>query len=448
MSENAKKYRNVLIFFILEVLAFVSFNLANMYVLLVMLGLLLAFALFLFRSEQKEKGEKFAEFALFSAPLVIYALLTMFSNFSRNQFSLLTNILVGIGLLSYSCIGYLARRIEGFKIKNAMIVIYGGLAVLLLISFIYSMVRYVPFYTLIYNNMYIYYNGTRSTIYDSIKMLMGFEFYDVSIEYFSLFSTLLFSSVVALRFINPKNNKKEFFTFLGFALFGFICLLFTINRNRALSDALVLITLSLIAFIPKKNTPNLIKYAFLVVLGILGVLIIFFVMNALGEFGFVANNSLLNRLFNTNPYAVAWKSAVKTAFSASGLLGFVPASSSRLPSGNFVVDSLMTSGLFGTLALVAYLVFAVKSFIRYFKVSKDTDLEKHLVLSFVLIFFVYSLFSLDIQPYKIYSNYIPMSQNHSFLLVLFLISYVYTSPKAKVEEVVIKEEAVQNEENA
>ena len=448
MEEKKKSYRNVLIFFVLELLAFVSFNLANMFVLFSALAFVLLAAMFLLNYENIKRGEGLS-FLIFIIPLILYVVLNMFSVFNRENYGIFNNLLVGIGLLAFVSIGYLTRYVKGFKIIHALTVVYGGLAVLLAISFIYSMVRYVPFYTILYNGQYIYYEGSRTTVYDSIKFLMGFDFQDVSIQYFSIFSTMLFTSVIGLRFLKFKENRKLYYLYIAYSLLGFICLLFTINKYRLISDVLVLISILLIMFVPKKEAPNWLKTVGYGVLGLVGVLVIVYFVNAQSGWGFtsglrnlIAGNSLLNKIFNTNYYSRAFKEALDGCLMPSKWLGFIvnPYVDTSLPSNSFLFDNIMVTGTIGSIAFMVFLFFVIRNYIRYYKESGDNLAEKNLILAFISIFFIYSLTSLSIQPYKNYSNYITMSQNPVFLLVLFFIGYIFTDYK-KVK-IVEKEEKV------
>ena len=103
------------------------------------------------------------------------------------------------------------------------------------------MIYYVPFYTLIYKDYYTFYNGKPSPapIGKTAYMLFGFQVQEVSTTYWSLFPTLLSTSVIALFFIKYKENKKIFILYACFAALGFISLLFTISKMALISDFLL-----------------------------------------------------------------------------------------------------------------------------------------------------------------------------------------------------------------
>lgn len=447
ISKTLSKYSEVLVFFVLELFAFLGFSFANSFILYALISVILfIFAiLFSYDSLKKEKEDGLF-FLIFLIPFFLFILLTVCSRFSLNQIDAFTNVLTFVGLLCFVGLGYLSKYIEKFNLKYVFLVIYGALFLLVLISFIYSMVCYIPFYTWIYEGKYIYYDGERSTIYDTIKFLMGFEFNDVSIQHFQLYGTMLFSSVIGLKYISFKKEKKLFIAYLCFAILGLVSILFTINKVNLITFILAIGVIIFLIFV-KKNYLAL-RISIYVILGMLGVLFIIFFLNAQSSWDFVkglqnliSSNFILDKLFNNNRLSIVYKQALDGLLSFEKIFGDSRNIYEIVPTGSWLFDTMITSGLFGAISFICFVVFSIISIVRYNKISKDSELTKSLINSFVMMFFVYSLFAFDMQPYSHYLNIIPMVQNPMFLIVVFLIGYTFTSKK-KLKESLLKQDSV------
>ena len=428
MSEKLKDYGEVLTFLILETLAFVSFTLGNSLLLYFIFGLIAVVAILLLNLN-KLKELDWVKYLIFLIPFVIFAILSGFSKFTLNNFSILTNFIVCFSLMLFITLGFIAQKVNSFKLSVAMTVIYGALAILVGISLIYSMIRYVPFYPFIFEGKYIYYEGERILIDNTSKMLIGFRFEDMEIQYFQIFGMLLFTSIVGLKFINPKKETRKFIIYCVYSLIGFLAILFTMTKINLLSDGLVILFLVFILFIPKKRkwlVPTLYT-----ILGVVGFGFLIFFLNAqsgwdltAGLRGLIANNSLLNKLFNANRISTPIAKALDGCLNGSNLFGFSYNFTSfpdYMPSNMFLFDTIIYNGIFAAIALVVFIVFVAKSLVRYFNSNQDDELTRNLVVCFIGAFFIYGFFALSSAPYSHYSNLIPMQQNAMFLIVLFLI---------------------------
>lgn len=315
------------------------------------------------------------------------------------------------------------------------------------------MINYVPFYALIYRGKYFYYNGMLLTAYTDANQLMGFAFKDVSLEYYSLFSVLLLTSIVALRFISFKENKREFFIYLSFAVLGFISCLFTLNEASLITLPFVILFLLFVTFYPKKDKPmKIVKIIFYVLLALIGVTFVLFFLNAQESWSAISplqnlikSNSVLNKVFNGNRISAAIK-AVLSVNSKDLLLGYGGNAynifKEKMLSNSIIFDSILTSGLIGVIALIVFIVFVTRSLKRYYSMSEDLPVYKHLVIAFIGTFFIYSILSLDSSP-ETHSLYIqPATSNPMFLITVFLIGYSFTARKSKKAiEVITNEEA-------
>lgn len=438
MLEKIRPYSEVCIFFIIELLAFLSFNFANSFILYAIFGFLLLLVTLLFCFDEiKNNRRKNFQFLLFLIPFILFTIFTVCSRFAFNNIDPLNNTLVFFSLLSFICLGYMSNYLKSFNIKIALYVIYLGLSLLMLICFIYFIVGYFPFYPWLLEGKYFYYNGDRYLISESIKFLMGFSFENVSVQFFQLFGTMLLSSSIGLKFVSFKKDKFLFFSFIGFTLLGLLCVIFTINKVNLITLCLVLASLIFLAFVKKDNKPC--KITIYVILGILGFLFILFFLNAQSSWGWlkgyqdaIANNVVLNKLFNSNRLSAVYKEVLDGLFSLDKFFGFNVGLNNLSSSGSWFFDLFITSGGLGFISFIAFLVFSILSIVRYNKLSKDSLLVKNLINSFVMIFFAYSLIGYDMQPYTFYANTMPFTQNPLFLIVLFLIGYTFNVKQKEI----------------
>lgn len=442
MAKKIESYGEILTLFIFETLAFTSFTLGNSILLYLLFGLI-TLLLILFFNTNRLKNMDYPYFFIFLIPLVIFAILSGFSKFSlnpSNHFTMITNILVPIVMLIFISLGYLSRSVEGFKISNGMTVIYAGILIITLLSIIYALIKYGPFYTMIYEGKYIYYEGKRFPIWDNIPFLMGIKYIDVSIQYFQLFPTLLFTSMVGLKFISPKKEKKKFIIYSIYASVGFLSMIFTINKINIITSVLVILFLLFLVFVPKRG--KVLKPIAYTVLGIVAVLGLIFFINAQSSWGFanglqevIKGNAFLNRLFNANRFSTPMVEALDGCLTGDKIFGFKAVDDM---SNIFLFDNIITTGFIGALCFFIFLGFMVINLVKYYTKSKDDMLAKNLVVAFICTFFIYSLFALDSQPYSHYTNYIPMQQNPMFLITLILMGYVIMDRKRDVNTEVVE----------
>jgi len=455
-ASSPKNIAAVLSFFVLEVLAFVAFTFTNSYFVYGLFGLVIVvFVGLATYDEWRKKGS--SQFLLFLIPLAIFTILSAVSNFSRSVFSVANNLITIIALLSFVLVGYLCNFIKGFKIKYALIAVYSGIFLVLLISFIYSMCLYSPFYTIVYRNMYYYYDGSRYLVTNSIEFLMGFAFAEVPITYFSLFASMLFTSVVGLRYISPKKETRLFIIYAVFALLGLICLVFTFNRYNVFSDIMLLFLVLFMMFYPKKGTPaRVIKIIGLVALCLVGLFFLVVILNAQNNpltnwlSKAISNNSLLNRIFNTNHWAQSYKSAsagflegrfllghqAVVGSTYDGLVGYAADGGYYITkyASSWFFDTFYTTGVFGVISITAFFVLTYRSLKRYYLYSLDSECNKNLVLTFVIGFVLYATVSLPFIGETHVALFTPLMRNSMFLVVLFFIGYTYTAPKKKAEK--------------
>ncbi len=464
---NASTYALVVAFLCLEVLAFISFSLAQNYILWGSLSLALAILLFLVTFRQIKK-DGVANFAYFLFPLFVYGLLSALSPFvtqSNGAIGIANGVFIPITFTFIALCGFFSGHIKGFDLQKVFLVVYGALAVYVLINFIATMVYYVPFYTLIYSNSYIYFDGRPSSvpIGQTAYALFGFEILEVSLVYWSLFPSILLSSCIGLFFIKYKNNKKLFLTYLSFTIMGGICLLFTISKESLIGDLVLILSLGLIVLamkFKKSHKPIKITLLVLLILFLLGCILL--ALNAQTNWAFlepmqnaISNNSFLNRLFNTNRFvkpviSILWEMfnfgkifGSFVGYVLDAKLGFVE----QNLSGYSIFDNLLTSGLFGSLFLILGFVFCIKQMLNYLNKDIDLPVNKWLLVSYVFITLTIVFFAYDGTPLVNADNLYPVYMFTPLLISIFLISYTFRfvkEPNTIKNEEVIEDEKTFN----
>ena len=443
-------------FLLLEVLTFVSFGLSNSYIVYTFIGLVVM-ALLLIAHFNIVKKDGLSNIALFLIPVFLLGLVTALSVFNKSlQTSIFLRILTPIGFLSFALLGYLSSINVKFKISLALMLIYGGLALYVLISYFVTMVQYVPFYTIIYRNSYIYYNGAKAIlpIGSMSYVLNGFSIHEVSVGYFSLFSSVLSTSVIALLFVSPKKETKKFVIYAIYAFIGIVALITMPTKMTLITGVLLLICIVLIILFGKqKINSKIFGYVVLVlaVLFILAFLILF--INAQSGWTFVqgfrnliAKSSLLNRLFNSNGLAQRYNLLLDGCLALGNWLGFIPGPGTspeyaytsfqydEILSDSIIFDTILFSGFFGLIIFIVLIAFMVRTFMKYYKNSDDPITEKSLIAGFLISFFGYSFVNYDSYPFIFYSEFKPYYLNGLFLVSLFLYGYVYRKASLMKQE--------------
>ena len=445
-------YGLVVGFLCLEILAFVSFYLGHSFLLYGILSIVLAGLLLLVTFRQIKK-DGITTFAFFLFPILVFGLLTALSGFgtrSVGPIGLADTIFVPIGLTLFGLSGFLSSYIDKFKIRTALLIIYSALGLFVFINLLITMIYYVPFYTLLYKNSYIVYNGQPSPlpIGSMAYMLYGFQIKEVTLVYWTLFPSLGLTSVIPLLFLKFKENRREFLVFSAIAFVSFLSLLFTISSYTLITDAILVVGIAIILLAAKLHKSRPILDGMFIAIGIvLALLIIVMFINAQANWGFVsgfrnmiAKSSLLNRLFNTNRYASAINVVFQDLFTGMKFFG-VPVGGYGYQYDNGVAqelsniwlfDNAMTSGVFGALFFICGLSFAIVKLFKYLKHSDEEDLVKYTIVGYVFGFLIISLFLLETRPLVNASNLSPFYTCAPLLIVLFLLGYVFNKSLSAV----------------
>lgn len=451
---NFSAFGNVVAFFTLEVLAFIAFSLGTSYILYSVLSLVLLVFLLLVTWKQINK-DGLATYAFFLFPVLVYGLLSALSSFTWDPLFSLHGLsfFIPFGMTCFAACGFLASSLKTFKISQALLVIYSAIAVLTLINLLATMIEFTPFYTLIYRGKYIYYDGNISEVSVSgmAFALMGFSVSEVSVEYFSLFPSLLLSAVIPLFFIKFKENKSVFSLYLVYFLLGVISLILTVSKVTLITDFLVAVVVLFVLLFAKLNWKGkVLKIVFIVFLClfIVGFALVF--CNAQTDVSafkwlqnIIANNALLDRLFNSNRFISKYNAILYDVISNDKFFGFYHFAemtegylNGLYPSSSWIFDNFMTSGVFGVVFFAFFLVIGIRRLLKYYRESSDGKMEKALLVCFIFSFLAYSLISYDATPYIFSKEMSPIYLSGPFLVVLFLLSYAfYKSLEKKVEAI-------------
>lgn len=474
-KKNLGSYIKVVSFLIIEILALISFSLGNSFIFFSILSLVVAILTILLTFREIKK-EGFANFAYFLFPILMYGFLIVAGNFVVDpSFVLDSTILhyfIPLGFVAISTTGYLISTTKQFNIKYALLVIYAALAIYVVINLIVTLVQFEVFHTLKYKDYYIYYDGEKADvpIGKMAYVLLGFSFEEVSISFFSFFPILLMSSGLVLFFINYKDNKYIYLSYLSFFIIGLITVILTINIMSIFALILFILVMGVILLLTKiKISKKVIKYSFISLGVVFSLAFAILVMNAQIEWGtpingvrdLIANNALLNKLFN-NSYVNRYNVIVDGVFTGTKMFGFptldgfyIEHSAYRsvglMPSGSWLFDNFMVSGLFGSIIFIAALVFGVKSLVNYYKTSSDEQSCKILLIAFVFGVLTSGMLLYDASPCIFNTTLSPFCMSGSFMIMLFLISYTFArNNKINKQESTVetnKEDVKHEEEN-
>lgn len=422
---------SIVAFLSLEVLALTAFTFTGSILTYAILGVALFLGIII-SSFREIKKDGLLTSIYFFIPLFVYSLMLAVSNFkdsSNSSFSPFEKVFIPFMLVAFSGCGYYFRYFKAIKISTIFTVIYSALALYTVIGFAYSMIQFTPFYPFIYSNSYLYYNGRPSSVAigDMAYSLMGFSMYEVSIEYFILFPSLLLTSVIALFYISPKSQTRTFVLYCVFTFVAVLALAFMSNVYTLLTSLAIIALIAVVLCYGKLK----LKYKpIVIVLYVVGALLgLWFlsllilsqselafldpVRNFISSIPFVGKIMLLGR----------YRAILDGLFTSSKIFGFAIIESGVNLSNSWLFDSAMMSGLLGFIALLVFVVFAIVTLLRFFVRSKETIMNKSLLLAFVFAFIGYTFVNGDSTPYVNYSNVIPIWVNGPGLIALFLIGY-------------------------
>lgn len=461
------KYGKVLSFFSLEILAFISFSLGSSYLLYSFLCLAL-FILLLIVHFHEIRKEGFTSFAMFLFPLFIYGLLSVISYFTKDPFfapSGLMTFFLPVGMVVVASCGYINAHEKTFDISKAFLVIYSALALYVFINLVATMIQFAPFHTIRYAGKYLYYDGLISDTQVSQMAygLIGFSFEEISIGYYLMFPVMLLTSAIFLFYVKYKENKKLFLIYLAYTILAALTIILSISKYMLI---IIMVVILIVAYFLlyhfKVLKPKAFKIINITAVSLVGLGILVMILNSQYaavednmRIGFIqnliSNNSLLNKIFNSNPISKRYSVALDGIFTNFKMFGtftgkvqgftntysFVERYGERFeiyPTGSWFFDNVLTAGTFGTLFFIGAFIFAVVNLIKYYKNSEDLEQNKALIMVFLIALFAYCFVSYDMSPLIFKKHYYPFNTNNLFMLSLFLVGYCFYKNNPKKEE--------------
>ena len=447
-----KEQDALLTFLVLECLAICAFALGNISYIFYILGILVGGASIVLCFE-RFKGENLKSLLLFATPMFLLSIFVSFGKLLSNH--IFENVLVFLSINIFLFMGVVMRRFKGFKIELVLIVVGFAIALLLLISMVYSWTQYGFFYAAIYKKTPIYYyNAELFNITKEGYWLVGFSFKEMNLNYTSTFAIILVCYLAGLLFVSPKENKRVFYIFLALGLLGFVYLL-TIPNFKALIFLVPAIGIALCYKFVKdqKKFTTILDY---VLLGIMGLLIIFFVIALVNASGAgiatkIAGSRVLNRLFNSNRIMVDINPVLKQAAYKYNLFGFLTTQDPNtmtyvqfeelqdatvINTGMFEIELIKEGGLFTIPLIIAVVVVAYIFGKKYLLENKDVNYGKIVLVSILATVFFYLTFENEIFPIIHQNeNYYSFFRNPLVLVIIALVGMLYPySPKESADE--------------
>ena len=437
-QKSFKAYEGIVAFLIFEVLALTTFGLGGINLVFHIAGFLVAAFSLLTTSNQFKKGE-LVKLLVLIVPLALFAILVTVTGSDYFEGKTLENICALLGVLGFFFMGLTARRNESFNIEIALICIGGGLALLVLINTIATWFDYGPFYPLIYSSKPDgYYRGEVINLTKEMNVMVGLKFYESTISYGSQFAILLATSIPALFFIDRKKETKKFLIVSLYAVISILAIATVTSINGIIFLAIILVIGVVYKFFRNNNLfKKLLKWAVIVILGLGCLFLLFVIINCIGDNAFsnaVAKNGFLNRIFNTNHLISSVNEVLRPAFKSYNLFGFRSGNIKDVygetydalmkSSGHFELEIVKEGGIFALVALAVFGVFAFFSTARYVSKSKDSNVSKVVIISFLIVFLLYYSVSYETFPLIHVAGYLnSFSRSTIFMVCLFLIGY-------------------------
>jgi hypothetical protein len=418
-----------------------------------MLGFIFAVGVLSLRNEKPQKAEML-HLLYYGIPLIIFAILDSFSRFWTSLGASAASDLINLfGLLSAFAFGYGVRGNKEVKLKWILVSILAGLALLVLISTIYSLSRYGFFYIETLKGKIYFFQGETFAYAHEMKMLIGFNFETVTLAYGSIFAYILAASLCALLFIDPKKEKVLFFVVLGCGLVGLFSLVSFPATKAILLLVVPLVLACLLRLLPLQKLPSKgEKATFFSLLAIVGVYFFVVFVNAVNSPSILETNKIVGKIFNNGAYLRPINEIINAVltkpfagFNAAGFFFGLQTSVDGqaleystfmgdvlyLPSfGNRVFEfaALYEGGFFAFLGLCVFLAFSIASVRKFLYFDGPINGEKGLLALLLVAILVYLSFESSVFPY-VYSttSYVsPFRKSSVVLIALFLLGYAYT----------------------
>lgn len=430
-----------------------------------MILLALSILMLLSVDRKKTKTDKKALY-LYAGPLLLFFAVISLGVFSLNSYAdafsgIVSGLLSLMGLAGSFLFGLAAR--EDGKLNPWFFVysLLGGLALLVLVSWLSTMILYGPWHTLIYSGKQYYINGVAYPIDEEVVFLLGTKMTRVSLMYAGGFSTVLAASGAGLMFVNFREEKEKGIFLSVVAAIG-ILFIVTVPLIEALIVTVLvyLVALGLRFARFKDEPPKWLKIASAVVMGLI-------VLVAAAYFGIILSNQtslfstgLLRKIFNNGRWTKPINDIISATFYhhdnasfASLLFGMNPYYPivSKVNGHNvvnyyfnnslwsdtswintdlktFEIAAFMEGGLVGFLCFLAVFFSTVVLLYRLTHDEKRSPFAMSISM-ILLAYFVYMTFFMDMTPYvtkgEAQTYVSPFGGNALFAIILVLMGLSY-----------------------
>lgn len=425
-------------------LAFVAFNFANSLIAFVCISLLGNIILLVKKKKYSDVGLLTLAMSVF--PLLAFLVFLVTSNFNLDPSSNLgiaNLVFLFIGCISIPFLGYQVRISDKINIKNIIKTIYIALAVYMLINLLITLINYGPFYTFIYKDRFFFDYGhlSRLSIDKSAYMLLGFKVTITTIEFFSIFASILSSAILGLFFVSYKEDKRSFLVYLICGCIGLLCILATLNKGLLISYAALVVGFAITVLFAKKiipfnKTTKIIIYSLLGLAGFIYIIFMLCALNVQPIANCIENNAFLNRLFINNKILRKYHNFIRAMSDCNGYRGFTGYLIGRDAitfTGSWFFDLFALSQIFGWAVFVIFVVVMFVRFANFFKTSNKDFASKMLLFGIALAFFVFTIAGYNSQPFFENTLYVPFMFVSPFLIVLFIFGYVGENAEENIE---------------
>ena len=485
LMQTESKQGAVLSFLAIEVVALICFGFAGATGLTILRAAGLCIALFLYpliSNSLRFKSIRKKDLYLL-LPVLILPLFLGFSMFhlaiSSGLSFVLDGLVTAIGFLGIGALGFMLSSLDKLKKEWILLGVLGGLTLVVLITFIYSLCSYGPFYASIYAGDVYYYDGVVFHIAQEGKYLDGFTFVEADIKFALTLPFILACSGIGLLSLFFQKLDKKVIAGLSVASgVGALYLIFTPHLKAIIALLLVYAVAFVAAWLLKirakseearKQVDKGVMIAFLVLaaLVLLGVfLLIIDSILVSGGGGFLRKIPLLGRYFEDGAFMNRIEVAIGELifnYDNAGRRSLDFASLLFGANSNLVYDIrifefqiLYQNGFIAFFLLLYFIFFFVYK--GYVALTKVTDQDRFFVFAILgLAFggFIYlSLFDSEL-PLKhpseidgIFSthstNLLPLTRSNVALLMAFCFGAIYLPEKLDPAQVVAVPIAVQS----
>lgn len=432
------KNKSLVTFAILEIVGLLAFNFAGISNVLAFIGGILAIVSGAFVFGITEQKKDLLKFIIPIALLFIVSGFGAFGQFSK-LFKTAANIGLFIAIPGFFVLGCALRKFDDVKPNTILFIVGGAIAALSLFNLFSTVIEYGFFYSLIYRKTpNYYYNGIPYDVTKEMFSLSGFEFMEIFIEYGSLLAIVCAAYISGLFFFSPKEQSLDFKLSAIIGSIGIATLLVIPNLKALAVLAVCMIFAIVIKYLKKyKKTQKIIGISFI---SVLGISVIFFIVALINAAVGYKLPGFFNKLFASN--AIMTKCCevfdgvfqnVKSAF--TGLQPLVINEEIIWKESNvFEVQLLKESGLVGTFVFLGFLVFIGFNLFKYLINGKDSEGTKTIVITTLLVFFVYeSLFNIvSIYPHE--EKYVSFLRSPLLLVMLFIMGFVFDFPRKEEKD--------------